>query len=204
MIYMNIGAEYHQASISNFSAAQSAAIAGYLGNIVEAIKNGYGLYLYGNNGVGKSYVSASLCKYVWENYRVKSYSIKSRELKLAFIKSLPASEGSAEDMLWRANKTRFLALDDLGKEHRPNDSSFSESKFAELISARMAADKTTIITTNLVPKKFSQVYGSSLGDLIGGKFLCVELVDDNKRKTMAQKIKKLFSKKESEHAQDNI
>jgi DNA replication protein DnaC len=208
-----MGTKYHDASYEHFTKEQRKVLSSYVEKIDGAIARGYGLYLYGENDVGKSYVGAALCKYVWAHYRVKSYCVTAEELREAFINPCPAHEGSEEGMVERAEQVKFLVIDDLGKEHRSESSTFVEDKFSALIRSRTNAKsrtnekKTTVVTTNFSPKKFKDVYGASLSKLLGEHSYKIHLKGPNMREILAKRIRHFIDtpkKRRDSHAENQI
>jgi len=191
LIYMNIGARYWDASRDKFNAQQEATIRDYLQDIEKKIHDGIGLYLWGDNNTGKSYIAAVLCKLVWAKYRVTSYCVTAAELKDAWISEHPAHPGSSELMTERVEEARFLVIDDLGKEHRAA-SGFAENKFGALLRnrSRTGGKKTTIITANIPPDQFAGVYGKSTAQLVKEHVFVLPVKGPDMREKEAEKIRK--------------
>ncbi len=161
---MGMGKRYWNANLSDLKEEQLEPIQPYLDKLKGAIYKGVGIFLWGKNSTGKTHIAAALCKHVWEEYRVASYFITAVDLYEAWKKDYPATPESGDSVLERAANIRFLVLDDLGREYRTH-SGFSEVQFGALLRGRSKERKTTILTTNLTPKEFSEVYGTAAGEL---------------------------------------
>lgn len=162
--YMNIGKRYWGAARESLTDHQRTCLKSYLEKLEEAIRKGIGVFLWGENNLGKSYVSALLCKLVWGQYRVTSYCVTASDLKDCWIREIPAHEGSDELMRDRVRTARFLVVDDIGKEYRVS-SEFVKSNVGALLRDRVRNNLVTCFTSNLNPPKFSEVYGKSTGQL---------------------------------------
>lgn len=138
--------------------------------------------------MGKSYIAAMLCKRVWAKYRVSSYCVTAADMKAAWIKSIPAHEGSSEWMADRMETVRFLVLDDLGKEYRA-DSGFTETHLEQLLRRRIRSGLATCITANTDLRTFGKTYGESTAQLIQEAMTPIHLTGSNMRGAEAAKIK---------------
>lgn len=172
---MNLGPALQDAVVGNFSAAQRKALGTYPEMLDEARKRGHGLFLWGPNGTGKSYVAAALCKRARGQFRISAYSVSAFELKEAWIKDVPASEDFDETRIERVQKVQFLVIDDVGKEHRAKNSGFAENQLDALLRHRHKWLLSTVITTNLDPGEFRDIYGVSASDLCREAMMVVPL-----------------------------
>lgn len=186
--YMNIGERFWGASLEGLTEQQAKALGDYPEKLHAAISRGLGLFLWGPNGTGKSYITAALCKHVWRMWRVTSYCVTAAELKEAWINDVPASVQSTETMTERAEQARFFVIDDLGKEHRAA-SGFAENKFGALLRHRARTRRTTVITSNLNPKEFVEIYGTSVGALAKECMWPVQLKSEDMRDKVAGRIR---------------
>lgn len=180
LIYMGIGSRYWDAKRSSFSPRQLKLMSSYLKTLDKSIYEGNGLFLCGENSSGKTYIASTLCKTVWGLYRVASYLITAPNLYGAWIKDSEAHPGSDETICQRVAKVRFLVIDDAGREYRTH-SGFSETQFGALLRDRSRERKTTVITTNLMPKEFADIYGKAAGELAKECFDVVHLSEGGLR-----------------------
>lgn len=194
LVYMNIGKKYWPAAWAELSSKQRGVIAEYYSRIEEALQLGRGLYLWGPNGSGKTYIAAMMCKRVWAEYRVGSYCVTASELKACWMPRpkdtppVPAHPGSDELRSDRVMSQRFLIVDDLVKEYRTS-SGFFEDNLDTLLRHRVKEGKTTVITTNVGPKGFAEVYGQSILNLLMESAAVLHLDTPNMRVAQAQEIR---------------
>lgn len=165
LIYMNIGSRYWSAELDQVTDEQRLALRPYVTRFKKMLADGVGLFLCGPNGTGKTHISAALLKEAWRQWRVTGYCVTAPELKEAWIRDTEAHPGSAETMRERTEKCRLLVIDDLGKEHRAA-SGFAETQVGALLRHRCRHRLTTILTTNLKPEPFAEVYGLSTAKLL--------------------------------------
>lgn len=129
----------------------------------KAIKNGYGLFMYGNTGAGKSVIASDmLCEWI----RMQSVTEISRTLCIkrfgdfpwfmesrAFLDQLRQSyDGGNEKQHMKFNTARnkaLLVIDDLYKGvAKEKIKDWAGPKFADLIENRHADNSPMIITSN--------------------------------------------------------
>lgn len=189
LTYMNLGIRYWPAEMAKLTLAQRRGVGEYAERFRTMLAKGIGLFLWGPNGSGKSYVSAALCKMAWSEFRVTSYCITAADLKECWINDRPAHEGSEETVTSRTEKARLLVIDDLGKEHRAA-SGFAETRFGQLLRSRSRQKRTTIITANMTPKEFSEVYGPSTAQLSKECLFPVKLSAEDVRDRLRAGIEK--------------
>lgn len=193
MHLMNIGVKYWRATRAALSEAQRAACGYYLSHMDEFVPSGVGVFLHGDNGVGKSYLGSVMCKVAWGMYGYPSFCVTASELKEAWITDRPVYPEARQTVSERANDVRFLVIDDLGKEYRAG-SGFAENRFGALIRSRVRDGKVTVITTNFSMKEFEGTYGRSTCELARESMHIINLVDVNHRSAEAYKLLKQVSK----------
>jgi len=183
---MNIGKRFWGATRKGLTESQLHAVGNYLGILDEHVRRGVGMFLWGDNSVGKSHVGAVLCKVVWGLYGVPSFCVTAAELKEAWIDDRPLFPESRETVCERSAKVRFLVIDDLGREHR-SSSGFAENKFGALLRQRSRDKKTTVITTNLDPEAYTSIYGKAAFELVRECMIIQEMRGSNLRAVIERK-----------------
>jgi len=177
LLFMNIGVRYWDAAVEGFTEEQQKQVGNYVQNLEFHLRQGTGLFLWGNNSSGKTWISAALCKLVWGRYRMASYCVPAAILEEAwrdFNTEVPADSEGIESMARRVERVRFLVIDDLGKEHQ-GGARFATSKFTNLLQLRSRSRKTTMVTANMDPQELGNVYGSSMGRLAKECMIPIEL-----------------------------
>lgn len=191
LTYLNIGRRYWTAELSQASEQQKEALRGYVIRFKKAIRAGVGLYLFGSNGSGKTFLSSALLKEAWRRWGIAGYCVTAAELKAAFARPTEAHAGSEELMVERAEASRLFVIDDLGKEYRAT-SGFAEVSFGALLRHRSREELATIITTNMGPKEFAEVYGASTAKLLKECMLPVKLGGRDHRDDAADELRRLI------------
>ena len=181
---MNIGRRYWPASMQNVpESALKSTYRSYMANLASNYAEGWGLFVYGNNGVGKTYASCALLKEITKA-GYSTFCILSDELKLAYI------DGSRFDgdntVTQRVERVDFLLIEDLGKEYSGRGSGFAELCFENLLRKRSRECRPTIVTTNLTPALFKERYKQSAASLAMECMIAVEMKGDDIRRQIAQ------------------
>lgn len=135
------------------------------GNYAKNSKRVYelniGLYIYGDNSSGKTYLTACLCnELVWLGWRCVYTNLASI---LNEIRASYDGNGMGECSLLRQLQTfDFVFIDDLGKEflgreYNPATAKWAEGKLFEILNARYNARKPTILSSNYSISKLASV-----------------------------------------------
>ena len=180
---MNIGRRYWPASMQNVpESVLKNTYRAYMKNLASNYADGWGLFVYGNNGVGKTYTSCALLKEITKA-GYSTFCILSDELKLAYI------DGSRFDqdntVTQRVERVDFLLIEDLGKEYSGKGSGFAELCFENLLRKRSRECRPTIVTTNLTPALFKERYKQSAASLAMECMIAVEAKGIDIRREMA-------------------
>lgn len=117
----------------------------YLANIPKMLQRGWGLFLYGNRGVGKTAVATMLCRRSRE-YCSEILFISASDLRRA----LRERQEWDEDRLmadW-IREVDVLVIDDLSPEDAA-DPLYGDAYFARLVAARRGTRAVTHLTTDI-------------------------------------------------------
>lgn len=117
----------------------------------EALANGYGVYIYGDCGVGKTHLSACVANALFD----KGYSVLFTNV-FNISKSIRATyrgkgSNSEENILFELESVDFLFIDDLGTERytdKDGEDNWLQEKLYELFNSRLCLKKPTICTSN--------------------------------------------------------
>lgn len=181
---MNIGRRYWTAEMSDLPETKAKGLfRNYVSDLEQQYRGGWGLFIYGPNGVGKTHASCAMLKEITKR-GYSSYCILADELKVAFI------DGSRFDadnsIIQRVRSVDFLLIEDLGKEYSGNGSGFAELCFENLLRKRCRELLPTIITTNLSRQAFFERYKQSAASLAQECMVAVEMSGQDRRAAIGQ------------------
>lgn len=135
----------------------------YVAKSKEVFDNNIGLYIYGDNSSGKTFLLACICnELVWKGYRCIYTNLASilNEIRASYDKN-----GMGECAILNSLQTyAFAFIDDLGKEflgreYNAASSKWAEEKFFEVLNARYNAQKPTIFSSNYSIAELASVLG---------------------------------------------
>ncbi len=135
------------------------------------------LFIYGNTGVGKTFLTHCIARDVIENSHSALY-FSARDFfdvlaDAAFERE--GRDGSYERMILDVD---FLTIDDLGTEVT---SSFVSSQLFFVLNERIRKNRSTIISTNLSPMDLSRQYSERIFSRIISHYTIVKLVGNDIR-----------------------
>ncbi len=123
---------------------------GYCEHADEALKNGWGVYLYGNRGTGKTHLAACMANdLINQGYELlfTNFFEITKEIKATYNKSNANSE---IDLINRVTSIDFLVIDDIGTESmkKNGEDTWIQEKIYDVLNKRYNAQKPTIFTSN--------------------------------------------------------
>ncbi len=153
---INLGRRYWDATLSQIpdSCGYKHSLTRWIGSIEENIQDGIGMLLFGEYGVGKTAGAAILCKAVVAHGGTALFCTGADLKRWTIDKPAFDEEQTYAD---RVRKVDLLAIDD---PERGGDTAWTKATVEETVRARTAANRATVIATNLVP-------GTSLNDFFG-------------------------------------
>lgn len=115
----------------------------------QALEKGYGMYIYGNSGTGKTHLTACMCNELLKQGQqclFTNFFEISKSIRATFNKN---SEDEAT-MINRITKIDFLFIDDLGTEivRKNGEDTWLQEKIFEIINKRYNDNKPTIFSSN--------------------------------------------------------
>lgn len=149
-------------------------ITGYLSQIARMRELGAGLVMWGPNGTGKTSMGAIILK----EARRQGFSamfLESAAIKTLVVDKTMYDSESGVTVWARAHTVDFLLLDDLGKGAQ-DSTGFGERLLDELIRARYADKKPTIMTTNVNKSRLEEVIKPSTLHTLKGS--CAQVLVD--------------------------
>ncbi len=181
---------YKDATRERLSETQLQPIEGYLDKLDEAVREGVGLYLYGDSSIGKTFIASVLCNEIDDRRTgMYSYMVTADELNEAWIEDDDDLPGSS--LVFSCSDAQFLVIDDVGREYRAN-SGFFERRFGSLLRKRRQDNLTTIITSNLDPKEFCEIYGKGSAEIAKECMIVIHLKGPNVRDKIASEMARYF------------
>lgn len=141
------------------------------------------LYLFGNAGTGKTYLSSCIANRAIERGKSVYYQSAFRLLdmmeKLKFGRLDEEELSAAEYASKYVYTTDLLILDDVGTEFV---SSYSSAALFDIINSRIMSGKSTIVSSNLNPEKIEEIYGSRMSSRMVGSFDMIMFLGADLRK----------------------
>lgn len=115
----------------------------YCEHAEEAIKNGYGIYMYGERGTGKSRLAACMAHRLCGEYSVLFTNFS--KIKQAII----ANKSEFSDTT-KLSCVDFLLIDDIGAQRvqTENGDTWLQEKMFDIIDRRYSNKKPTVFTSN--------------------------------------------------------
>jgi DNA replication protein DnaC len=116
----------------------------------EVLKKGYGIYLYGNSGTGKTLLTSCMANELME----KEYTVLFTnffEILKAIRNTYNNSSTETDDSIINSiTEVDFLFIDDLGTESlsKNDGDNFTQDKIFEIINKRYNKQKPTIFSSN--------------------------------------------------------
>ena len=112
-----------------------------------ALDNGYGIYIYGNSGSGKTHLTACICNELISQYRqclFTSFIEISKLIRSTFGKN------TDEGIIARICEVDFLFIDDLGTEilKKGGEDNWLQEQVFDIINKRYNNKKPTIFSSN--------------------------------------------------------
>ena len=136
------------------------------------------LLLYGDIGVGKTFLSHCIAKELLE----KSYSViyfsASRLFEFLERDVFGKKDAAEEDIRSHIYTCDLLIIDDLGSEL---SNAFTVSQFFTVLNERILGRKPTVMSTNLALEKIKTLYSERIFSRISSNFTMLRLTGDDIR-----------------------
>ena len=132
----------------------------------QALENGWGIYIYGDSGTGKTHLTACMCNELMSQMRQCLFTNFFEISKL--IKSTWNGNADSEAVIRRICEVDFLFLDDLGTEKVTSngEDNWLQGQVFDIINKRYNNRKPTIFSSNY-----------SMNELIADRGLMKKTVD---------------------------
>ncbi len=137
------------------------------------------LFLYGDTGLGKTFLSHCVAKELLESAHSVIYFSSFRLFELfadsAFGRSSASEAGELEQHIFSCD---LLIIDDLGTELV---NSFVSSQLFHVLNERIMRRKSTLISTNLTLATFADTYTERVFSRISSNYTMLKLIGDDIR-----------------------
>jgi DNA replication protein DnaC len=136
-------------------------------------KNAENLFIFGNVGSGKTYLSSCIANRALARGKTLYYQSAYRIFKT--VQQLTFEEkdnAELKDTLKYIYSVDLLIIDDLGTEFV---TTLSTSSFFDILNTRLLDGKSTIINTNLNPSEIGQMYSERIASRIVGNYEIIHL-----------------------------
>lgn len=154
----------------------------YIDNIVENYAECRGIFFYGSNGVGKSFLSCIILREAYRHRytcrRITFSSYISHYTEAWSVKDKDEKDVLENDFYENYKGVEFLVLEEIGKEI---DTKVSTPILEDLLRYREEHGLVTIICSNLAPKTVEEKYGASIMSIIKGNTTPIKIVSSDKR-----------------------
>lgn len=133
----------------------------------EVLANGYGIYLYGPSGTGKTHLTACICNELLNNFHQCLFT-NFFEISKMIRATFNRRNSDAETVIKRICEIDFLFIDDLGTEllKKNGEDSWLQEQVFDIINKRYNNKKPTIFSSN-----------HSLGELISERGMMQKTVE---------------------------
>ncbi len=126
------------------------------------------LFLYGNPGLGKTFLSACIARVVAEGGHSVVYDTASNLFARFEARKFSRDDDAAGEDVRRYLNCELLILDDLGSEF---SSPFIQAALYEVVNTRLAQGQRTVISSNLNMPAIRQRYTPQLASRLEGEYL---------------------------------
>ena len=189
---IGIPKKFHSMTIGDFSTFDSEYfedvknfMTNYLYNIPKMFRINRGVYFYGSNGVGKTFLSCLIAKEAYRNRyttrRVTFVEYIDLYTRVWNARSLEEKDSYTADFYMNYKSVEFLILEEVGKEI---DSKVSAPILEDCLRYREDNGLVTIICTNLNIQAMKDRYGESCFSLLQGNMTPICLEGSDLRKFM--------------------
>ena len=159
----------------------------YTKRLKLARRNGYGLALLGDNGVGKTmFLSHVLIRAIRRGFTAYYATLPQLDHHL---KRGISDRAVMERLDWMLTSD-FLAVDEMGKERFKDGDSWMRLQIERILKDRFDNSMPTLIATNADMEALTAMYGATIGSILVGKYQTVTLPPGDFRERPRKKMTK--------------
>ena len=159
-----LDARFETAKITTHNKEAYEKCKNYVKHSKEVLEKNIGIYIYGDNSSGKSYLLACMCNELSaQGYRCIYTSVPRMIAEIQQSYSNDTAMGQAQ-LTTMLEQQSFVFIDDLGKEFigresNPNSAKFAEKVLLEVLNARYNNGKPTIFSSNYSISDIATLFG---------------------------------------------
>ncbi len=179
-----IPARYMSAELGTGNSEIKAIVESYVENFSENKRNGWGLFLWGAIGAGKTHVACYLTNLIIAKYLIPTLFCSFAEI--AAQNRIAIEKNESEKGLWeQSRKIELLILDDFGTE-RVTD--WIKENVYLTINARYSNQLPTIITSNQSLEDIAETYPPQISSRIREMCKVISFRGNDRRKANGPKF----------------
>jgi DNA replication protein DnaC len=146
---------------------------------------GKGLFFYGPNGGGKSWVAAAVANEISSRTKCEALRRSVPEILFQYFKTWEIDE--------QLMYAPVLVLEEIGKEIRTKNE-HAEKQIEFILKYRFEEGKITIITANVTAQEITDIYGGTVASIFYGRCFPIEFPDVDLRILQNQDFQKRILK----------
>jgi DNA replication protein DnaC len=162
----------------------------YIAKLATALRNGYGLLLLGDNGVGKtmflSFVLMAACRRGFSAFYTTLPQL-AHDIKRGF------GDRDVQRRLDWYLTSDFVAIDEMGKERFKTGDSFMRTEVERILKQRYDDARPTLIATNADLPELETMYGATITSVFTGKYQMATLEPGDFRKVLRERMTKAMT-----------
>lgn len=156
---------WHDKTFDDFTNDEGAKsrVLKYLEQCEKSLANGYGIFLFGKNGVGKTHLMMCLLKSLLEErYKVRSISLGT------LIKLYTQEYWHNDDNYYSqvVKMPHFLEIEEIGKEYKSGENDLGRLVLDSTVRFRLQLKKPILFTTNLIPSEIETMYTHDVASML--------------------------------------
>lgn len=181
--------KYHEATLAQFTNDDEAKarITDYIQRFAEFKKKGVGLYLWGDNGTGKTHCLNCAFKY-FIKLRQQVLIVSFESMITTFIDGWYNTDARA--LYEQMRNCDFLAIEELGKEFKSKESVLARTVLDNTLRYRLQMNKPTWLTSNVPPNDIKTAYSEDIASMMREAVIDIQIKGEDFRNKIRADLKK--------------